>query len=155
MHNPKAKKYLESDKYYSKYFKGIMNEVNGEIVISEENISIKKGNSKSINISLASPPTNSQIVNINCNNNKITVEPSQLTFNSSNYSEQQAVTISVNSSITESSSVITVSSTNVSSKNISLQIIENEPIAGDNITSVTNGLINSYDFSIWNIWSRL
>ena len=34
MHNPKAKKYLESDKYYSKYFKGIMNEVNGEIVIN-------------------------------------------------------------------------------------------------------------------------
>ena len=34
MHNPKAKKYLESDKFYSKYFKGIMNEVNGEIVIN-------------------------------------------------------------------------------------------------------------------------
>ena len=121
--------------------------VNGEIVISEENISIKKGNSKSINISLASAPTNSQIVNINCNNNKITIEPSQLTFNSSNYSEQQSVTISVNASITESSSIITVSSENVSSKNITLQITENAPIAGDNITSVTNGLIHSYDFS--------
>lgn len=121
--------------------------VNGEIVISEENISIKKGNSKNINISLASAPTNSQIVNINCDNSNITVNPSQLTFNSSNYSQPQSVTISVNSAITESSSIITVSSENVSSKNISLQITEDPPITGDNITSVTDGLIHSYDFS--------
>ena len=121
--------------------------VNGEIVISEENISIKKGNSKSINISLASAPTNSQIVNINCDNSNITVNPSQLTFNSSNYSNPQAVTISVNSAITESSSIVTVSSENVSIKNISLEITEDPPITDDNITSVTDGLIHSYDFS--------
>ena len=35
----------------------------------------------------------------------------------------------------------------MSSKNISLQITGNEPITGDNITSITDGLIHSYDFS--------
>jgi len=68
------------------------------------------------------------VVNISSNNTDVTLSASTLTFNSSNYSTAQTVTINVaeDSDTVNDDCTLTLSSSNVSSKTIAITVIDND-----------------------------
>ena len=102
--------------------------VYGDIVLSKTSITIDEGASSTFTVKLDKAPTNSQTVNISSNNSDVTLSASVLTFNSSNYSAPQTVTINVaeDSDATNDNCTLTLSSNNVPSKTIAVTITDND-----------------------------
>ena len=84
----------------------------GNIVLSTNKLTIDSGVESTFTVNLDTAPTNSQIVTVSSSNGTV-VNPSTLTFDSTNYNKPQTVTVSATSSDT-----ITVSSDNVPSKTV-------------------------------------
>ena len=101
----------------------------GNIVISKTTTTINEGGTDTFTVKLDKAPTNSQIVNITTNNSDVTLSTNTLTFDSSNYSKEQTVTINVaeDSDAVNDNCTITISSSNVPSKTIAITIIDNTP----------------------------
>ena len=74
---------------------GSTTETYGNIIISKSATTINEGGTDTFTVKLDKAPTNSQTVNISSNNSDVTLSTSTLTFNSSNYSAPQTVTINV------------------------------------------------------------
>ena len=100
----------------------------GYIVISKITTTINEGGTDTFTVKLDKAPTNSQVVNISSNNTDVTLSASTLTFNSSNYSTPQTVTINVaeDSDAVNDNCKLTLSSSNVSSKTITITITDND-----------------------------
>ena len=100
----------------------------GNIVISKTTATINEGGTDTFTVKLDKAPTNSQMVNISSNNADVTLSASTLTFNSSNYSTPQTVTINVaeDSDAVNDNCKLTLSSSNVSSKTITITITDND-----------------------------
>ena len=100
----------------------------GNIVISKSTTIISEGGRDTFTVALDKAPTNSQIVNISSNNSDVTLSTNTLTFDSSNYSKPQTVTINVaeDSDTINDNCTLTLSSTNVSSKTIAITITDND-----------------------------
>ena len=100
----------------------------GNIVISKTTATINEGGTDTFTVKLDKAPTNSQVVNISSNNTDVTLSASTLTFNSSNYSTPQTVTINVaeDSDAVNDNCKITISSNNVLSKTITITITDND-----------------------------
>ena len=100
----------------------------GNIVISKTTTTINEGGTDTFTVSLDKAPTNSQVVNISSNNTDVTLSTSTLTFNSSDYSRPQTVTINAaeDSDTANDNCTLTLSSNNVSSKTIAITIIDND-----------------------------
>ncbi len=100
----------------------------GNIVISKTTTTINEGGTDTFTVKLDKAPTNSQVVNISSNNTDVTLSASTLTFNSSNYSTAQTVTINVaeDSDTVNDDCTLTLSSSNVSSKTIAITVIDND-----------------------------
>ena len=97
----------------------------GGIILNKTSLNIDEGSSSTFTVKLDKSPTQNQIINISVNNGNVTVNKTSLTFTPSNYSIEQTVTvngISNSNSYSNESSVITISSYNVSSKTISVTI---------------------------------
>ena len=102
------------------------NETYGNIVVSTTSLSFNEDSSSTFTVKLDSAPSNSQTINISVDNENCTVSSSSLTFTSSNYSREQTITVNgVHSSgdYNNTSSIITLSSDGVSSKEISVILI--------------------------------
>lgn len=111
---------------------GSTSDTYGNIVISKSTATINEGGTDTFTVNLDKAPTNSQTVNISSNNNDVTLSANTLTFNSSNYSTPQTVTINVaeDSDSVNDKCILTVSSNNVTSKTITITITDNDSSGG-------------------------
>ena len=123
--------------------------VYGDIVLSKTSITMDEGTSSTFTVKLNKQPTNSQTVNISSNNSDVTLSPTTLTFNNSNYSTEQTVTINVaeDSDKTNDNCTITLSSSGVANKTVTLTINDitvdkpEEPSGGTDLTGKSYKLI--------------
>ena len=100
-------------------------ETYGNIVVSNASLSLNENATTIFTVKLDKAPTNNQIVNLSVNNSNCNINKTSLTFTSGNYSETQTVTVTGahnSSSYNNLSSVITLSSSNVSNKTINVTI---------------------------------
>ena len=123
---------------------GSSSEVYGSIVLSTSSLSFNENDSSSFTVKLSQAPTNNQTVNIKVNNGYCTIDKSSLTFTSSNYSIAQTVTVTGvadSSSYSNKSSVITLSSAGVSSKTITVTLVNTdvEPVISSISAVYTQG----------------
>ena len=100
----------------------------GRIVLSTSNLTINEGTTSTFDVKLDRAPTNNQIVSISSSHDVISVQPSQLTFNSTNYDTTQTVTINptLDGIYENYNALLTLSSDNVEDKTISLNIVNTE-----------------------------
>ena len=110
----------------------------GDIVVNNTTSSISEGQSFTYTVKLSQAPTNNQIVNITTTNNDVTVNPTSLTFTSSNYNTPQTVTATVarDSDITSDDCQITMASAGVSSQSFNVQINDID-VSEPEVTSYT------------------
>ena len=102
-------------------------ETYGEILIDTTSVSIRDNSTARIGVILDSAPSSNQLVSVSVNNSYAQVDKTGLTFTSSNYSTTQYITVSLGSALTSSeeqtfSSIITLSSNNVSSKTVNVSV---------------------------------
>ena len=112
---------------------GSTSDTYGNIVLSKSAATINEGGTDTFTVKLDKAPTNSQIVNISSNNSDVTLSVNTLTFNSSNYSTPQTVTINVaeDSDTVNDNCTLTLSSNNVSSKTITITVTDNDSASGE------------------------
>ena len=112
---------------------GNASETYGNIVISKSTITISEGSNDSFTVKLDKAPTNSQRVNISSNNSVVTLSTNTLTFDSSNYSREQTITINIGEATdpVNDHCILTLSSNNVSSKTITITITDNDSTSGE------------------------
>lgn len=98
----------------------------GNIVINKTNMNVAEDNTGTFTVKLDKAPTNNQIVTISKNNNNITLDTTSLTFTPSNWNIEQTVIVrgvKDTSITTNRKSIITVSSNNVPSKTINVNVL--------------------------------
>ena len=110
----------------------------GDIVVNNTTSSINEGQKFTYTINLSQAPTNDQIVNITTTNNDVTVNPTSLTFTSSNYNTPQTVTVDVarDSDTSSDDCQITMASTGVTSQSFNIQINDID-VSEPEVTSYT------------------
>lgn len=94
--------------------------VYGQITINKTSLSVNANGTGTFTVKLSQAPTNNQTVSLSRSNSNITIDKTSLTFTPSNYNTTQTVTVTGVTAGT--SSVITLSSSNVSSKTINVTI---------------------------------
>ena len=102
-------------------------ETYGEILIDTTSVSIRDNSTARIGVTLDSAPSSNQLVSVSVNNSYAQVDKTGLTFTPSNYSSMQYITVSLGNTLTLAeeqtfSSIITLSSDNVSSKTVNVSI---------------------------------
>lgn len=101
-------------------------EVFGNIVASTDTLSVNENNSITFTVKLDQAPTYNQTINLSANNNNITLDKTSLTFTPSDYNVAQTVTVSGvrdSNSFDNKTSIITLSSKNVSNSTINVTIV--------------------------------
>ena len=98
--------------------------VYGDIVLSKTSITMDEGTSNTFTVKLDKAPTNSQVVTLSVNNTDVTLSTNTLTFTSGNYDQAQEVTVNVteDSDKTNDNCTITLSSSGVTNKTVTLTI---------------------------------
>ena len=96
----------------------------GEIVISKTTSTIIKGKNDTFTVSLNKQPTNNQVVSLSSSTTDITLDKTELTFTIDDWNIAQTVTVSVIAGATNTNGTITLSSDNVVSKTITININE-------------------------------
>ena len=118
----------------------------GDIVVNNTTSSINEGQSFTYTVNLSQAPTNNQVVNITTTNNDVTVNPTSLTFNSSNYGTPQTVTVTIaqDSDTSSDDCQITMASAGVTSQSFNIQINDID-ISEPEVTSytITKNLTNA------------
>ena len=125
----------------------------GNIVLSNNDLSVNENDNATFTVKLDKAPSNNQTINISINNSYCSINPSSLTFTSSNYSRTQTVTVTgVHDSThySNKNSVITLSSTNVTSKTITVTInnIDTQPSGPDPTVSVQSISLNKTESTL-------
>lgn len=101
-------------------------EVFGNIITSTNTLSVNENNSVTFTVELDQAPTYNQTINLSANNNNITLDKTSLTFTPSDYNVAQTVTVSGvrdSNSFDNKTSIITLSSKNVSNSTINVTIV--------------------------------
>ena len=107
----------------------LINNNQNYIILSNSILSINEGESGSFEVKLSSEPTVEEVINLSVDNSYCTISPTQLTFNSTNYSTEQIVTINTaadTSSYNNKTSVITLSNDNMSNKTLTVNILNTD-----------------------------
>lgn len=140
--------------------------VYGNIVLSQTSITMNEGAYSTFTVKLDKAPTNSQTVNISSNNSDVTLSPKTLTFNSGNYATEQTVTVNVaeDSDKTNDNCTITLSSSGVANKTVTLTINDvtveeptpDQPSGGTDLTGKSykltfNGNQRGYNHVVFSI----
>lgn len=140
--------------------------VYGNIVLSQTSITMNEGAYSTFTVKLDKAPTNSQTVNISSNNSDVTLSPKTLTFNSGNYATEQTVTVNVaeDSDKTNDNCIITLSSSGVANKTVTLTINDvtveeptpDQPSGGTDLTGKSykltfNGNQRGYNHVVFSI----
>lgn len=113
------------------------------IVASDYTASVRRGQSTTLTISLANAPETDRVVNITVDDSDLVISPNTLTFNASNYSTGQEITLTISESAEDFSTknaVITLSSIDCLSKTIAVNMIAGQPTA-------TNYIYNSSTYT--------
>ena len=107
---------------------GSTSDTYGNIVVSKSTATISEGGTDTFTVKLDKAPTNSQTVNISSNNSDVTLSTNTLTFTPDKYNQTQEVRINVaeDSDAINDNCTLTLSSTNVSSKTITIAITDND-----------------------------
>ena len=107
---------------------GSTSDTYGNIVVSKSTATISEGGTDTFTVKLDKAPTNSQTVNISSNNSDVTLSTNTLTFTPDKYNQTQEVRINVaeDSDAINDNCKLTLSSTNVSSKTITIAITDND-----------------------------
>ena len=107
---------------------GSTSDTYGNIVVSKSTATISEGGTDTFTVKLDKAPTNSQTVNISSNNSDVTLSTNTLTFTPDKYNQTQEVRINVaeDSDAVNDNCILTLSSTNVSSKTITITITDND-----------------------------
>ena len=107
---------------------GSTSDTYGNIVVSKSTTTISEGGTDTFTVKLDKAPTNSQTVNISSNNSDVTLSVNTLTFTPDNYNQTQEVRINVaeDSDAVNDNCILTISSSNVSSKTIAITITDND-----------------------------
>ena len=116
--------------------------VYGNIVLSKTSITMNEGTSNTFTVKLDKAPTNSQVVALSVNNTDVTLSTNTLTFTSGNYDQAQEVRVNVteDSDKTNDNCIITLSSSGVANKTVTLTINDitvdepEEPSGGTDLT---------------------
>ena len=116
-----------------------------KIILSTSSITIAEGASATFTVNLDKQPSGNQTINISTNNVDVSVNPNTLTFTTDNYNTKQTVTINVaedDSDYSNETCVITLSGTNISSKNITVNITDNDISQEPTNYTITYNLTN-------------
>ena len=97
----------------------------GSLIVSKTALTVNENETATFTIALDQAPTINQVVNISIANSYCRTDKNSLTFTSSNYATPQTITVTgnVDSSYDNKTDTITISSTGVSSKTISVTVI--------------------------------
>ncbi len=95
-------------------------EVYGNIVTNPSSLSLNSGESGSFAVKLDKAPTNEQTISIESTNSNVTLSARELRFTSDNYNNEQTITFTVPSSVTNN---FTISLTNPNVVNKSVEVI--------------------------------
>lgn len=123
----------------------------GQIVLSKSTSTITEGGTDTFTVKLDKSPTNNQVVTLSKNNEDVTISPNSLTFTPINYSTSQTVTITAaedNTDYANETCTITLSSPNVMTKSLTVNITDNdsEPtVTPPTVTIPTDGLLLNLD----------
>jgi hypothetical protein len=101
----------------------------GNIIVSPSSITINEGSTGAFTVKLDKAPTSNQEVKLNVNNDNCNIDKNSLIFTPSNYSTTQTITVTGktdSSSYVDKASIITLSSSNVSSKTVSVTIVNTD-----------------------------
>ena len=105
----------------------------GSIVIDKTSVTINNVETDYISVSLSQRPSANQVVTLTTGSSNISLSSYSLTFTTSNWNVAQNVIISHNSSeYTDYTSNITLSSPNVSSKSVTVRVVNSELITYGN-----------------------
>ena len=126
---------------------GGSSEIYGSIVPSNTTLNVNEGDTATFTVKLNVSPTSEQTVNITSNNSQVTVSPSSLIFDSSNYNIAQTVTVTASEDdIKENITAdLTLISTGVASKTVKVTVINNDFEEGE-----VTGCAYLYDISTFN-----
>ena len=126
---------------------GGSSETYGSIVPSNTTLNVNEGDTATFTVKLNVSPTSEQTVNITSNNSQVTVSPSSLIFDSSNYNITQTVTVTASEDdIKENITAdLTLISTGVASKTVKVTVINNDFEEGE-----VTGYAYLYDISTFN-----
>ena len=113
----------------------------GEIVLDKTSLSLNEGETGTFTVSLDKAPTSEEAISISVANSNCTVNPSSLSFTSSNYSNAQEVNVTAihdSLSYENKTDTIILSNNNVSSKMMAVTInnIDEDPNALSSISAV-------------------
>ena len=121
----------------------------GQIILSTEALTINEGEPGSFEVKLNSAPTQDEVINLSVDNSNCTVSPTQLSFNFTNYSVEQTVTVNTtrdSSSYDDKRSVITLSNDNINNKTVNVTIVNTDVAALSGISAVyTQGNVVIYE----------
>ena len=115
--------------------------VYGNIVTSPSSVTVDEGQTTTFTVRLDKAPTNNQVVSLSIDNNNCTIDKTSLTFTPSNYNTTQTVTVTGVHNTEDYSnitSIITLSSANVSSKtiNVTVRNIDTAPSLGRDLPPI-------------------
>ena len=116
---------IEPNEIFSVSDGGEATPIYGNIVLSTTALSVNENATETFTIVLSQAPTNDQTVNISVSNRNCSVDKSSLTFTKDNYNVAQKISITGTHSstdYTDLTSIITVSSANVNSQQITVTI---------------------------------
>ncbi len=95
----------------------------GEIIVNKVEMTINENETDTFSVKLASAPVSNQTIIISKDNNNITIDKTELVFTPDNYNTEQIIAVTAvhnANSISNMSSLITLSSTGISSKTVSI-----------------------------------
>ena len=114
----------------------------GEIALNKTSLSLNEGETGTFTVSLDKAPTSEEVISISVNGSNCTVNPSSLSFTSSNYSNGQEVTVTAIHdplSYENKTDTIILSNNNVSNKSIRVTInnIDEEESTTTTLSSIS------------------
>lgn len=141
---------------YDVIVNGIDND-NPQLVVSTSNLTLNEGGSNTFTVRLANAPANNVSVTVarSAGDTDVTVSNgASLTFTPANYATTQTVTISAaeDADNTNDNATITVSTAGEPSRNVSVTVIDNDPLApsftSNPILTAVQGAAYTYDANV-------
>lgn len=113
------------------------------IIVSSNNISVYENNSTLLKIKLDQKPSNNQTVNLNVDNSYCSIDKNSLTFTTDDYNIYQEINIIGSEVDSNSTSIITLSSENVSDVIVNVNIVNTSAGIYTEYTGKTIAIDNS------------
>ena len=110
--------------------------VYGNIVTSYESVNVNEGESTSFTVNLDNAPTDEQIVILSKDNDDSSIDKTSLTFNGTNYNVPQTINVTTidDSDYNDKATTITLSSPNVESKIVTINIINTDTVSVQSVS---------------------